>query len=118
MSNLVRVAPELPSSDIARSLEYYTNQLGFQVAMIMPGGDYAVVERDSVAIHLFEAAPGHEPAAIHVFIEGIDELHGELAGRGANVVQGVERKPWGNREFRVSDASGNVIKFTETLSND
>jgi hypothetical protein len=28
------------------------------------------------------------------------------------------RKPWGSRDFRVNDHSGNEIKFTEPLSGD
>jgi uncharacterized glyoxalase superfamily protein PhnB len=73
----------------------------------MPGRQYAVVERDAVALHLFKAAaPGHSAASI---------LFTELESRGALVTQGIERQPWGNREFRVADPGGNTIKFTEPV---
>jgi uncharacterized glyoxalase superfamily protein PhnB len=45
----------------------------------------------------------------------LDELHDELRQRGAHVAEGITRKPWGNRDFRVNDYSGNQIKFTEPL---
>ena len=92
----------------------YTDQLGFEVAAVLPDRDYAIVERDDVAIHLFESRAGtHGPVAIHAFVWGLDELHVELAGRGARVTQGIVQQPWGNREFRVVDPAGNMIKFTE-----
>ena len=97
-------------------MEYYEAKLGFKATMTMPEGDYAIVERDGVAIHLFQArSPDFSPVSIHVFTEGLDDLHTELRKRGADLKQGIVRKPWGNRDFRVNDDSGNEIKFTEAL---
>ncbi len=59
----------------------------------------------------------HRPVGIHIFTEDLDELHAELQERGARVAQGIRRQPWGNRDFRVHDDSGNEIKFTEALSS-
>ena len=119
MPNLSRIAPELPVTDVRESLDYYEAKLGFRTAMTMPDGDYAIVERDSVAIHLFQTASGgHAPVSIHVFTDGLDELHAELKGRGARLKQDIVRKPWGNRDFRVNDDFGNEIKFTEPDSGD
>jgi catechol 2,3-dioxygenase-like lactoylglutathione lyase family enzyme len=109
---LTRVAPEIPVRDLRRSMAYYTEKLGFEVAA--SHGDYAIVERDGVAIHLFEDAEHtHSPSALHIFTDRIEELHAELEARGAQIGQPIERKPWGNRDFRVGDDSGNQIKFTE-----
>jgi uncharacterized glyoxalase superfamily protein PhnB len=69
-----------------------------------------------VAIHLFEDGNRTGPVGIHIFTQGIDELHDELEAQGAAITQAVERKPWGNRDFRVTDPSGNEIKFTEPLA--
>jgi len=52
MAKLSRIAPEMPAADLAAALEHYAQRMGFRVAMRMP--DYAIVERDGVAIHLFE----------------------------------------------------------------
>ena len=114
MGRLTRVAPEIPVGDLAAALEYYTSRLGFEVAAVTPARDYAIVERDDVALHLFSAGgASHSPVGIHVFAADLDGLFGELEDRGARVIQGVVRQPWGNREFRVADPSGNTIKFTE-----
>ena len=116
MTRLMRIAPELPVKSLESSLDYYQQQLGFAVALKMPRGDYAVVERDDIAIHLFERnGERATPVAIHIFVDDLDGLHEELIGRGADIVQSIERKPWGNRDFRVRDDAGNEIKFTEPL---
>ncbi len=117
MAKLSRIAPEIPVSSLRGSIEYYEQKLGFRVAMEMPDGDYAIVERDDIAIHLFQNdVRGHSPVGIHIFTHDLDELHAELQQRGADVTQGIVRKPWGNRDFRVIDQSGNEIKFTEPLA--
>ncbi len=100
--------------DMEDALAYYTSSLGFEVAMSMPDGDYAIVERDDVALHLFsDPTNPHSPVSVHIFTEGLDALFLEVQARGADVSQGIVRQPWSARDFRVTDPSGNVIKFTE-----
>jgi predicted enzyme related to lactoylglutathione lyase len=113
MPELQRIAPELPVSDLGKSLAYYEAKLGFRTVMTMQDGDYAVVERDNVAIHLYRADKDTARGSIHIFTEGLDDLHKEFEGRGAKIHQDIARKPWGNRDFRVIDDSGNELKFTE-----
>lgn len=114
MANLMRVAPEVPVTDLPAALEYHVGRLGFEVAMVMPARDYAIVERDGVALHLFSASPGDQgPVGLHLFVRDLEGLFDEIENRGASVTQGIVSKPWGNREFRVADPSGNTIKFTE-----
>jgi uncharacterized glyoxalase superfamily protein PhnB len=114
MVRLARIAPELPVTELQSSLDYYSHKLGFDVAMQVP--DYAIVERDDIAIHLFPANGKSGPVAIHIFTQDLETLEAEFHGRGARIAQKIARKPWGNRDFRVIDDSGNVIKFTEPLA--
>jgi uncharacterized glyoxalase superfamily protein PhnB len=117
MARLTRVAPELPVEDLERALGYYEQSLGFRVAMRM--ADYAIVERDDVALHLFTDAGGKaSPVGIHIFTGDLEGLIAEFEKSGANVTQPIVRKPWGNRDFRVKDEFGNELKFTEPLGED
>jgi uncharacterized glyoxalase superfamily protein PhnB len=114
MATLSRVAPELPARDLSRALDFYEQKLGFQVSMRMT--EYAIVERDGVAIHLFYEEPAtHSPGGVHIFTTDIGELCMEFQKRGVRLSQEITRKPWGNRDFRVKDESGNELKFTEPL---
>ena len=115
MPALTRLAPELPATNLAASLAYYRDQLGFEIKTILPDRSYAIVERDGMAIHLFVGDSG-KPAGLHLFTDEIEPLHDELRDRGACISQPVNRKPWGNRDFRVIDPAGNELKFTEPLA--
>src|ERR1700694_3554401 len=116
MAKLSRIAPEIPVSNLRGSIAYYEQKLGFRLVMEMPGGDYAIVERDDIAIHLFQDdTRSHSPVGVHIFTHQLDELHAELEQRGARLAQEIVRKFGGNRDFRVTDDSGNEIKFTEPL---
>lgn len=111
-ARLSRIAPELPSTDLRASIEYYVERLGFSLAVQMEG--YAIVERGDIAIHLFDdMGRTHSPVGVHIFTPELDDLFAEFEAHGAKFVQTIEVKPWGNREFRVVDLGGNVLKFTE-----
>lgn len=116
MAKLERIAPELPAANMDTALAYYEKKLGFEVALRLPGNEYAIVERDHVAIHLFvDGSSKAAPVGVHIFTSDLDQLFRDLRTSGATISQAIERKPWGNREFRVHDEFGNELKFTEPI---
>jgi uncharacterized glyoxalase superfamily protein PhnB len=119
VAKLTRIAPELPVLNLQQTLSFYQQKLGFRVAMQMPEANYAIVERDEIALHLFEDdLRRHSSVGIHLFTPDLDALCAEVKERGAHLSQETERKPWGNREFRLKDEFGNELKFTEPLAED
>jgi uncharacterized glyoxalase superfamily protein PhnB len=117
MATLSRIAPEIPVSDLKAAIDYYHQKLGFDLAMELASGGYAIVERDGIAIHLFEEnAKPVVSVGVHIFTHELDELHAELRNRGAAICQDIIRKPWGNRDFRVNDCAGNMLKFSEPVA--
>ncbi len=117
MATLSRIAPEIPVSDLKAAIDYYCQKLGFDLVMELPSGGYAIVERDGIAIHLFEEnAKPSVSVGVHIFTHELDELYAELHNRGASICQDIIRKPWGNLEFRVNDCAGNMLKFTEPVA--
>ena len=114
IAKLSRIAPEIPASNLEESVNFYEQKLGFRLAMQMPSGDYAIVERGGIAIHLFQdETRTHSPVGLHIFTPDLEALHTELLERGAYLSQEISQKPWGNRDFRVKDTFGNELKFTE-----
>lgn len=112
-AQVLRAAPELPVADLEEALRFYREVLGFRTAMRMPDAEYAIVERDHVALHLFRADVASTPISCHLFTSGIDSLFAELQSSGAQLKQVLRQQPWGNRDFRVLDPFGNELKFTE-----
>jgi uncharacterized glyoxalase superfamily protein PhnB len=118
MAQLQRIAPELPAANLPAAITFY-ERLGFSVASQMPQGDYAIVQRDGIALHLFEDKQHRSaPMAVHIFTRDLHELFEEFTDGGVNIAQKIERKPWGNREFRIKDEFGNDLKFTEPGADD
>jgi uncharacterized glyoxalase superfamily protein PhnB len=46
-----------------------------------------------------------------VFAEDVDATFNELKSAGANIVEPLEKKPWGLRQFTVDDLDGNRFYF-------
>jgi uncharacterized glyoxalase superfamily protein PhnB len=69
------------------------------------------VSRDKAVIFFRKRKPPFEPAVHWVFAEDVDALHQELMSSGAKIVDPLERKPWGLRQFTVEDLDGNLFYF-------
>ncbi len=118
MARLTRIAPELPATHLPAAIAFY-EKLGFTLATQTAQRDYAIVERDGIALHLFEDNLHRSaPLGVHLFTPDLDELYEEFAARGLLFSQKIERKPWDNRDFRIKDDFGNELKFTEPLLDD
>ena len=65
----------------------------------------------NVAIFFRKKKPPFEPAVHWVFAEDIDASYQELKSLGANIVDPLETKPWGLRQFTIKDLDGNLFYF-------
>jgi uncharacterized glyoxalase superfamily protein PhnB len=105
------LVPELPVADVERAQQYYRDTLGFEIGWLYPGKEIGAVSRRGVAIFLRRRTPPFEPAIHWVFAEDIDASYQELQSTGAHIVEPLETKPWGLRQFTVSDLDGNLFYF-------
>jgi uncharacterized glyoxalase superfamily protein PhnB len=103
--------PELPVADVERAQQYYRDTLGFEIGWLYPGKEIGAVSRDGAAIFFRKRQPPFEPAVHWVFANDLDASYRELQTLGANIVEPLEKKPWGLRQFTVSDLDGNLFYF-------
>ncbi|MCE7987897.1 MAG: VOC family protein [Caldilinea sp. CFX5] len=123
--------PALPVTNVAQSIAFYVDTLGF--TLVYQAGGFAIVRRDDVDVHLWEAndeswqtrsttfpvQSGAESfiagtASCRIAVEGVDELYQELQSHGVVHPNGQLRdQPWGTREFGVLDRDHNLITFFE-----
>jgi len=103
--------PELPVIDVERAQEHYRDALGFEIGWLTPGKEIGAVSRGNVAIFFRKRRPPFEPAVHWVFAEDRDASCRELQALGANIVEPIETKPWGLRQFTLKDLDGNVFYF-------
>jgi len=103
--------PELPVTDVERAQQHYRDALGFEIGWIDPGKEIGAVSRGNVVIFFRARTPPFEPAVHWVFAEDIDATHDELKSLGANIVEPLEKKAWGLRQFTVEDLDGHRFYF-------
>jgi len=106
-----RPVPELPVADVERAQQHYRDSLGFEIGWLYPDKGIGSVQRGDVAIFFRKRESPFEPAVHWVFAEDIDASYQELKSLGANIVEPLEKKPWGLRQFTVKDLDGNLFYF-------
>jgi catechol 2,3-dioxygenase-like lactoylglutathione lyase family enzyme len=106
-----RPVPELPVADVERAQQHYKDTLGFEIGWLYPDKGIGAVSRENIAIFFRRKNPPFEPAVLWSFVEDIDDWYQELKSSGANIVDPLETKPWGLRQFTVKDLDGNIFYF-------
>lgn len=103
--------PELPVMDVERAQQHYHHSLGFEIGWLTPEKEIGAVSRDEVAIFFRRRRQPFEPAVHWIFAADIDAAYAELQSLGARIVEPLEMKPWGLRQFTVEDIDGNRFYF-------
>ena len=112
MNSIGKPVPELPVADVERAQQHYRDALGFEIGWLDPGKGIGAVSRgDMGPIFFRKRQPPFETAVHWVFAEDIDATYQELKSLGANIVDPLEKKPWGLRQFTVQDLDGNLFYF-------
>jgi catechol 2,3-dioxygenase-like lactoylglutathione lyase family enzyme len=112
---MVGAATVFVVTDMAKSVGYYRDMLGFQVTFEYGQPTfYACLCRDEVALHLIASAqskrlPGN--GGVSVFVRDVDAVYAELAARGAKLVSQPQNYDYGMRDFDIVDLDGNQLTF-------
>ncbi len=124
MPTLTRIAPVLIVPDIDQAMTYYRDTLGFETEVWEPApATYGYARRDDCDIHF---AQGEQPRPnsevvqpdlfdVYITTDDVDGLHGELQGRGADLLHEPIERPWGMREIRVQDPFGYILAFGQRV---
>lgn len=119
------IIPTLKSSDMKRSLTFYTGVLDFELRGRWPAeGDPAFAELARGADLLFLSSHSGDSAfgqAVVVTAPDIDALFAAFSARGLDpshkpdspVHPGPLDQTWGTREFYADDPDGNTLRFTQ-----
>lgn len=101
--------PILRVEDMARSVRYYVDVLGFTNAD-WGGDDFTHVHRDSAGIYLSEGDQGQPGTWVWIGVEDVAALHQEYLERGASIFEAPTNYPWAY-EMKVRDPDGHVLRF-------
>jgi catechol 2,3-dioxygenase-like lactoylglutathione lyase family enzyme len=108
----IEVLPVLPSLDIAETLAFYRDELGFK-AVVYQAADYLILRRDEMELHfwLMDDRSLCERTSVYLRGGGIALLHAEYDARGVKSLTALEVRPWNMEEFYIHDPHGNLLRF-------
>lgn len=118
--------PILLTSDVARALGFYCDQLGASVSFEYPGPDGTPVyvglnlgsSRLGIGLNTeFAGGPLPRAVCLWIYAESCDAAVTQLRDAGTPIIADPADQPWGERIARVLDPDGNeVVIGQRTLS--
>ena len=108
------VVPVVATGDVATTVEFYRDVLGFELDPTYSGPDWAMMWADECQLFLSRnpvTAATARGQQVLVSVPGVDELYERHRANGAKIVSEIENKTWGLREYTVEDPSGYHIRF-------
>ena len=119
---LTQITPFVCCSDLARSIEFYRDVLGFTVGY--HADNYAFMRRDDVALRLLEVEPETDIAArqnaFYIDAKNLDAMYLSMKPKLDSLPEGRVRPPFDQdyrqREFHVLDPDGTLVFFGEAMS--
>jgi uncharacterized glyoxalase superfamily protein PhnB len=129
-ATIKRITPNLIVRDVLKSVEFYRDVLGFEVAMSVPetppyvfagmqSGDASLFLNDPHAaaeeLPSMAGKPVGGTLTLYVEVAGVDALYERLRER-VPVVMPIKTQFYGMREFAIEDPDGWVLTLAERVT--
>ena len=122
----MRAIPVIRCTDVKRSLDFYVSVLDFKKKYPEASGTNGVIDlvQGEAEIQLSQhAGDGAFGCALNIRVTDVDGLFSKYVNRGLDVPSredspvhcGPVDQTWGIREFYVTDADGNTLRFGELI---
>ena len=138
-SKFKKLTPDLMVQDVAEAVRFYTEKLGFQLAMLVPEGEktvenrlvagkkyvYAMVSREEVFVMFMRkdvyetdvpalrGVPVGASLTLYFDVDHLDGLYVSLKGKGVEIVKDLSSTWYGMKEFYIRDCNGYILGFAE-----
>lgn len=108
--------------DVTEVVRFYVDVLRFEVLDYHEDDfpEYATLSRDGVQVGCCEfpdavTTPRRPPrgSEIVLVVDDIEAEYHEVRAAGYRLADGLMRRPWGSRDFRLFDPSGQYLRVTE-----
>lgn len=127
-SMLERIYPFFIVKDLADSIDFYNQKLGFETDLLVPEEDpfFGIVSRDNVRILLKHITEHIDPVPNHtrhewarwdafILVSDPDALFAEFQARGLAFHETLKDTEDGLRAFELKDQDGYVLCFGKPL---
>ncbi len=119
------LVPQLRTTDMASSIRFYTEKLGFSVEFNYQGF-YAGLRAGNQVVHL-KLVDDKDPSLtwvdegghFHLYLNttGVADFADQLKARGVPLVKDVHETPWNTREIVIHDDQGHTVYLGEPLNH-
>jgi uncharacterized glyoxalase superfamily protein PhnB len=129
MSHLESTTPCFAVADIATTMRWYEEQLGFTPDPFPANEPYvfAILRRDDIEIMLQRLENYQKPDIYklrsggvwdaYIRMRGVKQFYDEVRDR-VEILQPLRKQPYGQWEFEVKDPNGYVLVFSEFVRAD
>jgi len=118
-----RITPQLRTTDMAATLDFYTGTLGFTLEFEY-GGFYAGLRFGESTVHVkhvdrpdpsipYVVDGGH--LHLYITVDDVDAVAAMLRAKGVPLVQEVCETEWRTRECVIRDDQGHTLYFGEAV---
>jgi predicted enzyme related to lactoylglutathione lyase len=106
-----RVVPDIMSEKMDESRKFYTEFLGFDVAMDMGWVlTFASPTNPTAQITVMQKTKEATPQPnMSIEVADVDAVHAKALELGLSIVYPITNEPWGVRRFFVADPNGVII---------
>ena len=122
------IVPLFKVTNMAEAIRYYTEVLDFRMTDPNDSADSPVVDlgRDGWNMQLTTSESERLfGSVVYFWVEDVDRLFAKYLSRGLDtslragspVHQGPVDQTWGRREFYVTDADGNTVRFCQLIKD-
>lgn len=122
-----KIIPQFQSRDIEGSVKFYTEALEFELGGVKPEdgsskpyfASVAAGHKSEANIYLHECKPeDFHPSRCMIALgtSDLDEYYQLMQSRvGVKIIEEIEDKDWGYRQFSLEDGDGNILTFFKFL---
>lgn len=113
----------VPVADMAVSLAFYEEILGFQLRFLADDKKFATVVLEGATLHLTETDDAgsllatSQNISVYIWVKNVDglyeQLYSKLNALPSGQVRALFNQPYGMREFHVKDPDGCLLFFGE-----
>ena len=108
--HFTRQFPVLPVADVRQAQEYYRDVFQFTIDWC-DGDHFGCVSNGEISVFLAKTG-GEIPQHLLIWnTDDADRVHEQMVAAGARIVEALETRSWGMREFEVEDLNGHRMRI-------
>lgn len=121
MPSIKSIETRLHVADVARSVTFYGNLLGFKADTLWPqhSPEFAILNNHSLRLQLAKHASTSaqtQACTLWLDVAGVSDLHSSIKDK-VGVEWGPEVYAYGRREFAFKDPDGHLVILSEVTSD-